>query len=148
MNPKNHTGKLYGLIFLFFIIMLTSQTDAKNNDLSNGIWFICEYAHSQISPEDDCNMLDDDGFQIIDGIVHFIKIKNSIETRCRHNRVGNCFLRTHVGLVAERSEIGPIKLFENKPELMRINEEIQHDEGMKKSLELDIDFSKKKDRID
>tara|TARA_B100002049_G_C15989700_1_gene336754 strand:+ start:379 stop:645 length:267 start_codon:yes stop_codon:yes gene_type:complete len=41
-----------------------------------------------------------------------------------------------------------IKLFENKPELMRINEEIQHDEGMKKSLELDIDFSKKKDRID
>ena len=41
-----------------------------------------------------------------------------------------------------------IKLFENKPELMRINEHIQHDEGMKKSLELDIDFSKKKDRID
>ncbi len=41
-----------------------------------------------------------------------------------------------------------IKLFENKPELMRINEDIQHDEGMKKSLELDIDFSKKKDRID
>ena len=28
-----------------------------------------------------------------------------------------------------------IKLFENKPELMRINEHIQHDEGMKKSLE-------------
>ena len=41
-----------------------------------------------------------------------------------------------------------IKLFENKPELMRINEEIQHDEGMKKSLELDIDFNRKKDRID
>ena len=41
-----------------------------------------------------------------------------------------------------------IKLFENKPELMRINENIQHDEGMKKSLELDIDFNRKKDRID
>jgi len=41
-----------------------------------------------------------------------------------------------------------IKLFKNKPELIRINEHIQHDEGMKKSLELDIDFSKKKDRID
>ena len=41
-----------------------------------------------------------------------------------------------------------IKLFENKPELMRINEDIQHDEGMKKSLELDIDFNRKKDRID
>ena len=41
-----------------------------------------------------------------------------------------------------------IKLFENKPELMRINEHIQHDEGMKKSLELDIDFNRKKDRID
>ena len=41
-----------------------------------------------------------------------------------------------------------IKLFKNKPELIRINEHIQHDEGMKKSLELDIDFSRKKDRID
>ena len=41
-----------------------------------------------------------------------------------------------------------IKLFKNKPELIRINEHIQHDEGMKKSLELDIDFNRKKDRID
>jgi len=114
MNPKNFKEKLYGLVFLFSILLLTNQALAKNNDLSNGIWFICEFAHSQIPPEDDCNMLDDDGFQIINGIVHRIKIKNSIETRCRQNRVGNCFLRTRVGLVAERSEIGPIKLFAKK----------------------------------
>jgi len=41
-----------------------------------------------------------------------------------------------------------IKLFENKPELMKINEEIHHNEGMKKSLELDINFNKEKDEID
>ena len=45
--------KLYGLVFLFSILMLTNQAPAKNNDLSNGIWFICEFAHSQIPPEDD-----------------------------------------------------------------------------------------------
>lgn len=41
-----------------------------------------------------------------------------------------------------------IKLFEDKPELMKINEWIRHDEGMQKSLESDIDFNRKKERID
>ena len=94
--------------------MLANQACAENNYLSNGTWFFCEFAHSQIPPEDNCKMLDDDGFQIINGIVYRIKIKNSIETMCRHNRVGNCFLRHQVGLFAERSELGPIKLSERK----------------------------------
>ena len=41
-----------------------------------------------------------------------------------------------------------IKLFEDKPELMKINEWIKHDEGMQKSLESDIDFNRTKERID
>ena len=94
--------------------MLTNQAYATNSDLSNGTWFVCEFAHSQIPPEDNCIMLDDDGFQIINGIVYRVKIKNSIETTCRHNRVGNCFFRHQAGLFAERSELGPIKLSDNK----------------------------------
>ena len=94
--------------------MYTNSVLAQNNELSNSIWFACEFAHSQIPPEDNCRMLDDDGFQIVDGKVHRIKIKNSTETGCRHKRVGNCFLKNQPNLIAERSEIGPIRLLDNK----------------------------------
>ena len=94
--------------------MSIGQANARNNDLSNGIWFLCEFAHSKIPPEDQCNMLDDDGFQIIDGIVHRIKVINSKETGCRQDRIGNCLINTHVNLVAERYKIGPVKLIGNK----------------------------------
>jgi hypothetical protein len=114
MNSKILIDKLNCVIFICSILVLTSQASAKSNDLSNGIWFTCEFAHSQIPPEDDCAMLDDDGFQIIDGIVHRIKIKNSTETGCRHNRAGNCFLRSQRGLIAQRFELGPIKFLVNK----------------------------------
>jgi hypothetical protein len=85
---------------------------ADEINMSDGVWFRCEFAHSQIPPEDNCRMLDDDGFQVIKGIVHHVKITNSKEIRCRHNRVGNCFLKNHLGLRAERTEIGPIELSE------------------------------------
>ena len=114
MNPKIFIEQLYYLILICSILMLTNQAYATNSDLSNGTWFVCEFAHSQIPPEDNCIMLDDDGFQIINGIVYRVKIKNSIETTCRHNRVGNCFFRHQAGLFAERSELGPIKLSDNK----------------------------------
>jgi hypothetical protein len=78
-------------------------------NLSEGIWFRCEFAHSQIPPSDNCEMLDDDGFQVIKGVVHHVKILDSPETACRHNRVGNCFKKSQAGLSAKRSEIGPIK---------------------------------------
>ena len=114
MNSKILADKLFYAILICSIFVLTSHAWGKNSDLSIGIWFTCEFAHSQIPPGDDCGMLDDDGFQIIDGIIYRIKIKNSSETGCRHNRAGNCFLRTQLGLIAERFEIGPIKLLANK----------------------------------
>jgi hypothetical protein len=120
MNSKILIDKLNCVIFICSILVLSSQASAKSNDLSNGIWFTCEFAHSQIPPEDDCAMFDDDGFQIIDGIVYRIKINNSTETGCRNNRTGNCFLRNQPGLIAEQFEIGPIKLFENKIYLTRL----------------------------
>ena len=75
---------------------------------------MCEYAHSNIPPDDQCYMLDDDGFQIIDGVVYRIKVINSKETKCRQGRIGNCLINTNANLVAERQKIGPIKLFENE----------------------------------
>ena len=75
---------------------------------------MCEFAHSKIPPEDQCKMLDDDGFQIINGLVHRIKVINSKETRCRQNRIGNCLMNTGIDLVAERHKIGPVKLLKNE----------------------------------
>ena len=101
--------KITALVFAaLFTAPNVLQADEIN--ISDGIWFRCEYAHSQIPPEDNCRMLDDDGFQVIKGIVHHVKINNSEETNCRHIRVGNCFLRNHAGLEAWRTEIGPIDL--------------------------------------
>ncbi len=102
------------ILALHFAALLASSNVLQANELKvsakdfNGIWFRCEFAHSQIPPEDDCRMLDDDGFQVIKGVVHHVKITNSEETNCRHKRLGNCFLKNHTGLEAERSEIGPI----------------------------------------
>jgi hypothetical protein len=97
------------------VAILASQPlrAAGSSNVLEGVWFRCEFAHSQIPPNDDCRMLDDDGFQVVDGIVHHVKITNSNETKCRHDRVGNCFLKNQTGLSAERTEIGPIEFFKN-----------------------------------
>ncbi len=98
-------------LILMVIVPFAARSEdvPRLKNLSEGLWFRCEFAHSQIPPEDDCKMLDDDGFQVIKGVVHHVKILNSKETACRHKRVGNCFKRNESGLAAERSEIGPIK---------------------------------------
>ncbi len=68
----------------------------------DGAWFSCEFAHSQIEPEDGCKMLDDDGFLIAGKTIDHIKARDSKETACRRNRTGNCFRR-------DRSEITVIR---------------------------------------
>ncbi len=75
----------------------------------DGAWFSCEFAHSQIPPEDGCRMLDDDGFLIIDGAIDHIKVQNSRQTACRQNRVGNCFWRTRPEVIVERNAIGKLR---------------------------------------
>ena len=103
------------ILILFLSIILCSKIiQAKENIVLNGYWFECEFSGKKTPPTDICNMLDDDGFQIINGIVYRVKISNSKEAACRHNRVGNCFSRHQTGLFAERSELGPIKLSERK----------------------------------
>lgn len=101
------------IIQLALILIMTAPFAAGSEaeaPVSTGIWFRCEFAHSQIPPEDNCKMLDDDGFQVIKGVVHHVKILDSEEAKCRQNRVGHCFRRDQIGLSAERSKIGPIKL--------------------------------------
>ena len=105
--------------FSFILLMITPGYPAVSEGInfSGGVWFSCEFAHSRIPPNDQCRMLDDDGFQVIEGTVFHIKVVNSLEKNCRQNRVGNCFLKAQKGLMAERSKIGPIILLNNIAEV-------------------------------
>jgi len=67
----------------------------------DGAWFSCEFAHSQIAPDDGCLMLDDDGFLIAGETVKQIKVSNSRETECRHKKYGNCFRRDLSGIIVK-----------------------------------------------
>ena len=109
---------LIPVIFISFVISvaITCSGWAKFNKTSGsfGTWFLCEFAHSQIPPDDSCLMLDDDGFQLNNGILYHVKVLNSKETKCRQNRLGQCFINSKKGLMAERKEFGAIKFYDNK----------------------------------
>ena len=58
-----------------------------------GIWFICEFAQRQRAPDDACQMFDDEGFQLADGRLSYLRITHSDETACRGDKKGQCFRR-------------------------------------------------------
>lgn len=93
---------------LTLMLILINQADAEQPGSINDMWFRCEFSQGQMPPTDNCRMLDDQGFQIIKDTAYQIVVINSLETGCHKNRIGNCFLKTQVGLVAERSKIGKI----------------------------------------
>ncbi len=51
-----------------------------------GIWFICEFAQRQRAPDDACQMFDDEGFQLADGQLSYLRITQSDETACRGDK--------------------------------------------------------------
>ena len=52
---------------LIFILPLSGySSEIKNLD---GIWFICEYSVSNSPPDDNCEMLDNDGFLVEKGLI-------------------------------------------------------------------------------
>ena len=86
----------------------------NDNVTTSGAWFLCEFAHSKIPPDDNCRMLDDDGFMVKDGMVFHIKVNNSREAGCRGGRTGHCVAQGNAPLTADISEIGPIEVGENR----------------------------------
>ena len=112
--------KLTSIPIVLFFFLIAFKVDAQIritpgetiHDL--GAWFLCEFAHSQIPPNDKCSMLDDDGFQVVNNFLYHVKVKNSKQTRCRHKRLGQCFKKSQKGLIVERKELGPVKFYESK----------------------------------
>ncbi|MEK9679185.1 MAG: hypothetical protein VW169_12450 [Rhodospirillaceae bacterium] len=91
-------------------LALAQTAKAQPVDTGSGVWFLCEYAHSKIPPSDNCAILDDDGFMVRDGVVFHVKVTDSRETKCRGDRIGNCFKRTDEEITAKTDKIGPVEV--------------------------------------
>ena len=105
----NHRPKKL-LQLLLIGITLTGVARAQENQEFLGVWFLCEFAHSEIPPSDDCRMLDDDGFMIRHGVLHHVKVQDSHEKGCRHERIGNCLRQGKAPVTAVISEIGLVEV--------------------------------------
>ncbi len=78
------------IIFLILIV-LTKFVNAKENLILKGYWFECEFSEKTTPPKDQCEMLDDDGFNFKENAAINIKNISSKETKCKKNKIGQCF---------------------------------------------------------
>ena len=69
------------LVMVFFAAILVplptiAATDgfATDGEEWPGFWFTCEFAQRQRPPDDECKMFDDEGFQLADGRLRYIRM--------------------------------------------------------------------------
>ncbi|MBC8267878.1 MAG: hypothetical protein H8E36_03930 [Rhodospirillaceae bacterium] len=102
-----------GIILILSLLLLAPADHAVAATSTKmdveGNWFSCEFAHSQIPPNDGCLMLDDDGFMVSNGQIDHVKVIDSREQGCRHQRLGQCFERNRDKVVVSRDNLGPIR---------------------------------------
>ena len=79
-----------------------------------GIWFICEFAQRQRAPDDACRMFDDEGFQLADGRLSYLRITQSDETACRGEKKGQCFRRDRKDITVTKTNRGRLTLRSNQ----------------------------------
>ena len=79
-----------------------------------GIWFICEFAQRQRAPDDACQMFDDEGFQLADGRLSYLRITQSDETACRGEKKGQCFRRDRKDITITKTNRGRLTLRDNQ----------------------------------
>jgi len=118
MMGSQHTGWLRSLAAVALCQMLVSgptvagATEPENS--WNGTWFECEFAGRTSPPEDDCAMLDDDGFIFDDDTVTYIKVIDSKETdACKKQRAGQCFRADEPAVTVTRNRKGEAEFTSN-----------------------------------
>ena len=100
--------------------VFTAVTPARADGLSAadnqwpGIWFTCEFAQRQRAPDDGCQMFDDEGFQLADGRLSYLRITHSDETACRGDKKGQCFRRDRANITITKTDRGRLTLRENQ----------------------------------
>ena len=103
-------------ILLILIILLTNLKNFVIADeyVENlkGHWFECEFSNKITPPTDDCEMLDDDGFEFKNNYLIHIKNIASSEKKCKKNKIGQCFKSDVESIIIEQGRKDKVK-FEN-----------------------------------
>ena len=112
---------VYGMLGLLAIVGTSIPTTSVRADGFGtpdnqwpGIWFICEFAQRQRAPDDACQMFDDEGFQLADGQLSYLRITQSDETACRGDKKGQCFRRDRANITITKTDRGRLTLRENQ----------------------------------
>jgi len=112
---------VYGMLGLLAIVGASIPTTLVRADGFGtpdnqwpGIWFICEFAQRQRAPDDACQMFDDEGFQLADGQLSYLRITQSDETSCRGDKKGQCFRRDRPEITITKTNRGRLTLRENQ----------------------------------
>jgi len=79
------------LVIFLILIVLSQFANANENIELKGYWFECEFSEKISPPNDQCKMLDDDGFNFKENIAINVKNISSKETKCKKNKTGQCF---------------------------------------------------------
>ena len=79
------------LMLFLILILLPHFINAKENLILKGYWFECEFSEKSTPPNDQCEMLDDDGFNFKENVAINIKNISSKEINCKKNKIGQCF---------------------------------------------------------
>ena len=109
---------LMAAIFATVLIPLTAMADtdgfAVDGEEWPGFWFTCEFAQRQRPPDDECKMFDDEGFQLAEGRLRYIRMIGSTETACRSNKKGQCFSSGTQAIRISRTDRGKLTLSKNQ----------------------------------
>ena len=109
---------MLGLLGIMGASLLTSSAHANGFGTPDnqwpGIWFICEFAQRQRAPDDACQMFDDEGFQLANGQLSYLRITQSDETACRGEKKGQCFRRDRPEITITKTSRGRLTLRENQ----------------------------------
>ena len=109
---------MLGMLGIMGASLLTSSARASGFGTPDnqwpGIWFICEFAQRQRAPDDACQMFDDEGFQLANGQLSYLRITQSDETACRGDKKGQCFRRDRPEITITKTNRGRLTLRENQ----------------------------------
>ena len=103
-------------LFLYipaFLALVSSVVAASENHRLpplEGVWFTCEFATRQGPPDDGCIMFDDEGFAVDSGNITYLRNIASDETRCRGNKIGQCFPANLQQITVSERPIGAARI--------------------------------------
>ena len=117
MNDNLMNDRFLTMIFALVISFALPNTSAASStgfavdgEEWPGFWFVCEFSQRQRAPDDGCKMFDDEGFQLAEGRLRYIRMLGSTETACRGSKKGQCFSASTPKIRISRTDRGKLSL--------------------------------------